>query len=100
MSGHGGHLIECLDAALDEDLVDVILVAYNFGQDPAFYERFTKSFDLVALQPDLPRVLAKAHSKGVGVVAMKTLMGARKAGHPSDLPWPFTTVCNPPLVVN
>jgi predicted aldo/keto reductase-like oxidoreductase len=77
MSGHGGRLVECLDFALDHDQVDVVLVAYNFGQDPAFYERFTRSFDFVAIQPDLPRVLAKARQKGVGVVAMKTLMGAR-----------------------
>jgi predicted aldo/keto reductase-like oxidoreductase len=77
MSGHGGRLIECLDYALDEDLIDVMLVAYNFGQDPAFYEKFTRSLDFVAVQPDLPRVLRKAKSKGVGVVAMKTLMGGR-----------------------
>lgn len=77
MSGHGGHLISCLDAALDEDLVDVILCAHNYGQDPAFYEKFTKSFDLVAIQVGLPRVLEKAHRKGVGVLVMKTLMGAR-----------------------
>jgi predicted aldo/keto reductase-like oxidoreductase len=62
---------------LDTGSVDVILVAYNFGQDPAFYERYTRSFDLVARQPDLPRVMRKARSKGVGVIAMKTLMGAR-----------------------
>jgi predicted aldo/keto reductase-like oxidoreductase len=77
MSGHGGRLIECLDLAIDEDLVDVVLVAFHFGQDPSFYERFTKSLDFVALQPDLPRVLAKAKQKNVGVVAMKTLRGAR-----------------------
>jgi predicted aldo/keto reductase-like oxidoreductase len=77
MSGHAGRLIECLDYALDTAMVDVVLVAHNFGQDPAFYERFTRSFDLVARQPDLPRVLQKAKSKGVGVIAMKTLMGAR-----------------------
>lgn len=77
VSGHGGRLIECLDVALDEDLVDVILVAYNFGQDPAFYERLVRSFDFVANQEGLPRVLAKARAKGVGVIAMKTLMGAR-----------------------
>ncbi|MDX1649826.1 MAG: aldo/keto reductase, partial [Myxococcota bacterium] len=77
MSGHGGRLVECLDLALDEDLVDVILVAFNFGQDPAFYEGFTRSFDFVATQPDLPRALAKAREKQVGVVAMKTLRGAR-----------------------
>ncbi len=77
MSGHGGKLIECLDAAIDEDLVDAVLVAHNFGQDPAFYARFTARFDFVAVQPDLPRVLRKARAKGVGVVAMKTLRGAK-----------------------
>ena len=77
MSGHAGRLIECLDYALDADGVDVILVAHNFGQDPTFYQQFTRTFDFVARQPDLPRVLQKAKAKGVGVVAMKTLMGAR-----------------------
>jgi predicted aldo/keto reductase-like oxidoreductase len=77
MSGHAGKLVECLDFAIDHKLVDVVLVAYNFGQDPAFYQRFLKSFDMVAIQPDLPRVLAKAKTAGIGVVAMKTLMGAR-----------------------
>ncbi len=77
LSGHGGRLVECLDLAVDEGLVDVVLVAFNFGQDPAFYERFTGSFDFVARQPELPRVLAKARAKGIGVVAMKTLRGAR-----------------------
>ena len=77
MSGHGGRLIECLDYAFDEDMVDAVLVAYHFGQDPAFYADVTRSLDWVAMQPDLPRVLAKAKSKDVGVVTMKTLMGAR-----------------------
>jgi uncharacterized protein len=77
MSGHAGRLIECLDYALDTNGVDVILVAYNFGQDPAFHQGLTRSFDFIARQPDLPRVLQKAKSKGVGVIAMKTLMGAR-----------------------
>jgi predicted aldo/keto reductase-like oxidoreductase len=77
MSGHGGKLIECLDYALDRDLFDVILCAYNFGQDPSFHQRFTGSMDWVAVQSDLPRVLGKAHAKGVGVIAMKTLRGAR-----------------------
>ncbi len=77
MSGHAGNLIGCLDHAIDTDSVDAILVAYNFGQDPKFYERLTRSFDFVAVQPDLPRILAKAKAKNVGVVTMKTLMGAR-----------------------
>lgn len=77
MSGHAGRLVECLDYGLDEDMLDVILVAHNFGQDPAFYENLTRSFDFVAKQPDLPRVLEKAKRKNVGVVAMKVLRGAR-----------------------
>ena len=77
MSGHAGRLVECLDYALDTNGVDVILVGYNFGQDPNFYQKFTRSYDFIARQPDLPRVLQKAKAKNVGVVAMKTLMGAR-----------------------
>lgn len=77
MSGHAGRLVECLDQAIDDRSVDVVLVAYNFGQDPAFYQRFLKPFDMVAVQPDLPRVLSRAKAAGIGVVAMKTLMGAR-----------------------
>ncbi len=77
VSGHGGRLVECLDYAIDENAVDVVLVAHNFGQDPKFFERFTKGTDFIAVQPELPRVLRKARAKGVGVVAMKTLRGAR-----------------------
>jgi predicted aldo/keto reductase-like oxidoreductase len=77
ISGHGGRLAECLEWGLEHDLLDVILVAYNFGGDPSFSERFTRSFDFVATQPDLPRLLAKAKQQDVGVVAMKTLLGAK-----------------------
>jgi predicted aldo/keto reductase-like oxidoreductase len=77
MSGHGANLIECLDYALDNDLIDAMLVGYNFGQDPSFYQKFLGGFDWIAVQPDLPRVLKKAKAKDVGIVAMKTLMGAR-----------------------
>jgi len=77
MSGHAGRLVECLNYALKMGSVDVILVAHNFGQDPKFYQKFTRSLDFVARQPDLPRVLQQAKAKDVGVVAMKTLMGAR-----------------------
>ena len=77
VSGHGGALVECLDYALDHDLADVILAAYNFAQDPSFYDKLRAQFHFVALQPELLRVLEKARSKGVGVMAMKTLMGAR-----------------------
>lgn len=77
ISGHGGRLVECLERVVDDGLVDAVLVAHNFGQDPAFHERFTKGLDFVAVQPELPRVLRKAREKGIGVVAMKTLRGAR-----------------------
>jgi predicted aldo/keto reductase-like oxidoreductase len=77
MSGHGSHLVECLDYALDHDKVDVILVAYNVSQDPSFYDRLRHTFHWAAIQPNLPAALQKAKQKDVGVLAMKTLMGAR-----------------------
>lgn len=77
MSGHAGRLAECLDWAIDSGRFDVILCAYNFGQDPRFYQRFFRSFDFVSIQPQLPRIISKAKERGMGVVAMKTLMGAR-----------------------
>jgi aryl-alcohol dehydrogenase-like predicted oxidoreductase len=77
LSGHGGRLVECLDLAIDEGAADVVLVAHNFGQDPAFHERLTGRLDLVAVQPQLPRALRRAREKGIGIVAMKTLRGAR-----------------------
>ncbi|MGI9333815.1 MAG: aldo/keto reductase [Gammaproteobacteria bacterium] len=77
MSGHGSKLVPCLHYALDNDLVDVVLVAFNFGQDPDFYDRLKHTFHFVAIQEALPRALKKARAKNVGVVAMKTLMGAR-----------------------
>ena len=67
MSGHAGRLIECLDYALDTNGVDVVLVGYNFGQDPKFYQQFTQSYDFIARQPGLPRVLEKAKAKGLTV---------------------------------
>ena len=77
ISGHGPRLVQCVDAALDDDLVDVLLVGFNFGQDPAFYQRFIQGLDWVARQPDLPRVLRRAREKGVASIAMKTQMGAK-----------------------
>ena len=77
MSGHAGRLVDVLDHAVTEDLIDVMLVSYNFGQDPVFYESLTRSFDRIATQTGLPAILARAKQKNIGVVAMKTLMGAR-----------------------
>jgi predicted aldo/keto reductase-like oxidoreductase len=75
MSGHGGRLSECLDWAFEHDAVDVVLVAYNFGEDPSFIDRLTRSLDFVALQPELPKLLEKGRKQDVGVIAMKTLLG-------------------------
>jgi len=77
MSGHGGRLQECLDYALEGNMVDVILCSHNFGTDPAFYEKFTKAFDLIANQQGIQRLFRKAREKDVGVLCMKTLMGAK-----------------------
>ncbi len=77
MSGHGSRLASCLDYAIDQDLVDVILCAYNFGEDPDIYDKLRHTFHFVAIQSDLPPVLDKAREKDIGVIAMKTLMGAR-----------------------
>ena len=77
LSGHAGHLSECLEYAIDSGKFDVILAAYNFGQDPLFYQRLLGGFDVVARQRDLPRIIKKARLRGIGVIVMKTLMGAR-----------------------
>ncbi len=77
MSGHGSRLAQCLDYAIDNDLVDVVLCAYSFGEDPDLYAKLRHTFHFVAIQSDLPPVLDKARAKNIGVIAMKTLMGAR-----------------------
>jgi predicted aldo/keto reductase-like oxidoreductase len=84
MSGHGPRLTECLDYALTHELADVVLVAYNFAQEPGFRERIkdyawnlAAELDVVASQQRLPALLARAHRQGVGVMVMKTLKGAR-----------------------
>ena len=77
MSGHAGNLVECVDYAVENDLFDVFLLSQNFGQDPAFYERFSRSFDLVAKQPKLPAAMARAKAKNMGVIGMKVLRGAK-----------------------
>jgi len=77
MSGHGSRLAKCLDYSIDNDLVDVILCAYNFGEDPDLIDRLRDTFHFTAIQSDLPPVLEKARKKNIGVIAMKTLRGAR-----------------------
>jgi predicted aldo/keto reductase-like oxidoreductase len=84
MSGHGPRLGQCLEHALDRGIVDAVLVAYNFSQEPGFRERLknyawdlASRFDVVAPQQKLPALLHRAHAQGVGVMVMKTLKGAR-----------------------
>ena len=77
VSGHGSNLAECLDYCIDNNLVDVILSAFSFAQDPKFLEKLRHTFHFVAINPTLPIVLEKARKKGIGVIAMKTLAGAR-----------------------
>lgn len=77
ISGHGSRLTQCIDYVVEKDLVDVVLVAYNFAQDPSFTDRLRHTFHWSAIQSDLAPVLKKARDKGIGVLAMKTLMGAR-----------------------
>jgi predicted aldo/keto reductase-like oxidoreductase len=84
MSGHSGRLGQCIEYALDEDLVDVLLVAYNFSQQPSFKESLKQhlsdwvpQLDIVSGNPLLPSLLTRAHESGVGVMVMKTLKGAR-----------------------
>ena len=79
ISGHGKRLVECLEHVIKERSVDVILTAYNFGQDPDFLSRLKQSLHFTYVQPGLPPVLKKAHDSGIGVIAMKTLMGARRS---------------------
>ena len=77
ISGHGSNLADCLEYCIDNNLVDIILSAFSFAQDPKFLEKLRHTFHFVAINPRLPEVLHKARNKGVGIIAMKTLAGAR-----------------------
>ncbi|UCE85825.1 MAG: aldo/keto reductase [Deltaproteobacteria bacterium] len=59
VSSHTPNLEAVMHHAVDVGRFDVIMVAYNFEN-----------------WPDLSNVFRKAHERGVGVVAMKTLKGA------------------------
>ena len=84
MSGHGGRLAECVDAAIDDGITDVFLLAHNYANMPSFWtaaqrakDMVTGGLDFVAYQPELPRLLERAHAAGLGVMVMKTRRGAR-----------------------
>jgi hypothetical protein len=69
-SSHGPHKpLECLKYAIESGRYDVIMPAYN----------------LYAWK-GLDEVLRLAHEKGVGVIAMKTLRGAKQARRKGVLP--------------
>ena len=70
-------MADCLEFCIDRNLVDVILSAFSFAQDPKFLEKLRHTFHFVAINPRLPEVLLKAKNKGVGIIAMKTLAGSR-----------------------
>jgi hypothetical protein len=44
------HLIQGLGFAIDHKLVGVALVAYNFGQDPAFHQSLLGSLEMIAVR--------------------------------------------------
>ena len=77
ISGHGSNLADCLEYCIDRNLVDIILSAFSFAQDPSFLETLRHTFHFVAINPRLPEVLKKAKKKGIGIIAMKTLAGSR-----------------------
>ena len=77
VSGHGSNLADCLEYCIDNNLIDIILSAFSFAQDPKFLEKLRHTFHFVAINPRLPEVLHKAKTKGIGIIAMKTLAGAR-----------------------
>ncbi len=59
VSSHTPNLEQVMSRAVDSGRFDIIMVAYNFKQ-----------------WPDLTTIFQRAHERGVGVVAMKTLKGA------------------------
>jgi aryl-alcohol dehydrogenase-like predicted oxidoreductase len=61
-SGHDPDLMEVMHAAVDDGRFDVLLCRYSFLD-----------------YPDQDRLISKAHARGVGFTAMKTLAGARGA---------------------
>ncbi|MBF0630610.1 MAG: aldo/keto reductase [Magnetococcales bacterium] len=64
VSSHGPHNMEPLmTAAVNSGHFDVIMIAFNFMKFPR-----------------IPDVMSLARQKGVGVIAMKTLAGAKESG--------------------
>ena len=60
VSTHTPNLEEVANTAIDSGRFDVLMLAYHFG-----------------MWPHLDHIVEKAHANGIGVVAMKTLKGAK-----------------------
>lgn len=70
VSSHGPHGMESLlGEAVESGHYDIIMPAFNFINFPK-----------------LPSVISRAHAKGMGIVAMKTLAGAREMKPPPPGP--------------
>ena len=65
ISGHGGYLVDCVNYALDHDMIDLMLTAYNFGQDPVLRRTNSKT-RLDSYAEELPKAISRAKSMDVG----------------------------------
>ncbi|MDR0737751.1 MAG: aldo/keto reductase [Prevotellaceae bacterium] len=65
---------EVINAAVDSGVYDVVLTAYNFKQKHL---------------PELNAAIDRAAAAGLGVVAMKTMAGAKDINIPAALKWVF-----------
>ena len=65
VSGHDGDLMDVMNWVIDKDYFDVILMRYNFLR-----------------YPEQDALIERAHAKGIGIIAMKTLTGAKGEDDP------------------
>ncbi|MBF0282938.1 MAG: aldo/keto reductase [Magnetococcales bacterium] len=73
VSSHGAHNMETLALdAVQTGHYDILMLAFNF-----------------LTFPKVPEVLKAAHAKGVGIIAMKTLAGAKDSGVKPEGATPF-----------
>ena len=78
VSSHSGAIVQLMTYALDQDIVDVVLLAYTFAEDPRFFERIYP--DYVRGNAGLPHILKRAKELNVGVSVMKVQQGGAKNG--------------------
>lgn len=75
LSSHSGNIADLMTYALDQDLVDVVLLAYTFAEDPRFFEPFSQPY--IKSNAGLPHILKRAKELDVGVTVMKVQQGGR-----------------------